>query len=183
MLLFSSNRVALLAVQLKRYLQYFKFNMMLRFTLCTMLFHTCMTLPIRLQGRKWRNKLRFHECTSDYLSYVCVFLRRQKESENSPVQSPLPERIPSPTSPLVSECLSPWTQGSPTQVSAPFAEDQREGRSAWGQREFVFKRVRRWSSHCSFSCHFQKDSLTNSCGAEQTSHCCFQIEDSAVVLC
>lgn len=77
-------------------------------------------------------------CLIPYLC-VCLVFRSQKESDCSPVQSCVPELIPSPTSPRVSECSSPWTQSSPTQVSAPCTESQRgtapRGRCARGQRD------------------------------------------------
>lgn len=57
---------------------------------------------------------------------VCAFLscfRSHKEGKEplpAPVQNPSPEPVP----PHVSECLSPWTRGGATQVSAPLTESE-----------------------------------------------------------
>ncbi|XP_037343775.2 growth factor receptor-bound protein 14 isoform X1 [Pungitius pungitius] len=49
--------------------------------------------------------------------------REGDESFASPVPSTLPELIPSTLSPLVSECLLPWTKSSATQVIKVYSED------------------------------------------------------------
>ncbi|KAG8000696.1 Growth factor receptor-bound protein 14 [Nibea albiflora] len=57
---------------------------------------------------------------------LCKGNRSNKEGEesfSSPVPNPFPELIPSTISPLVSECLLPWTKSSATQVIKVYSED------------------------------------------------------------
>ncbi|XP_071368689.1 growth factor receptor-bound protein 14 isoform X1 [Centroberyx affinis] len=57
---------------------------------------------------------------------LCKGNRSNKEGEESlasPVPNPFPELIPSTVSPLVSECLLPWTKSSGTQVIKVYNED------------------------------------------------------------
>ncbi|XP_073329426.1 growth factor receptor-bound protein 14 isoform X2 [Pagrus major] len=57
---------------------------------------------------------------------LCKGNRSNKEGEesfSSPVPNPFPELIPSTLSPLVSECLLPWTKSSATQVIKVYNED------------------------------------------------------------
>lgn len=57
---------------------------------------------------------------------LCKGSRSNKEGEesfSSPVPNPFPELIASTLSPLVSECLLPWTKSSATQVIKVYSED------------------------------------------------------------
>lgn len=57
---------------------------------------------------------------------LCKGTRSTKEGEesfSSPVPNPFPELLPSTLSPLVSECLLPWTKSSASQVIKVYNED------------------------------------------------------------
>lgn len=155
------------------------------FTLCGKLFHTCMTLPIRLQRRKWRNKLRFHECTSDDLSYMCVFSSGGKRR----VKIPLFKALCLNSSHCRPPCLfrKVYHRGPKVARRRSVLHLRRVNEKAGPHEANVNLSLNvcddAQASAASPASSVKWDSLANSCGSEQTSHCCFQIEDSAVVLC